>query len=323
MLLHIDTDMGVDDGLALAIMQRLPNARIVAVSTVFGNVSVDIATRNALIFRRLLRRRFAVFAGAGRAADGYSINAEGVHGSDGLGGATRTVADHVLRAAVQTPVLPLNQVQRRGRSVVLVGLGPATNLPSLIDRYGTDGISRIVLMSGVFFDRGNVTSVAEFNAHCDPVALDEVLSCNIPVTFVPLDIARKILLTRGTVQSYLSLSRSQLTRLIVGSHMAYMDSYRQTEGIDGCFPHDALAILVACRPNLFHYVPGNVHIGTLRNDRGRTQITIDKRSKVNVATGGDLRWVRNFLRTLEPAQRARMRTSPVAADPARPKASLP
>ena len=40
---HIDTDMGVDDGFALALADTLLRD-VHSVSTVFGNVSVEIAT---------------------------------------------------------------------------------------------------------------------------------------------------------------------------------------------------------------------------------------------------------------------------------------
>jgi inosine-uridine nucleoside N-ribohydrolase len=45
---HIDTDMGVDDGLALMVADALlPD--ISAISCVFGNVPVETAIRNALL----------------------------------------------------------------------------------------------------------------------------------------------------------------------------------------------------------------------------------------------------------------------------------
>jgi inosine-uridine nucleoside N-ribohydrolase len=172
------------------------------------------------------------------------------------------------------------------------------NLPTLVDLYGKDRITRIVLMSGVFFDIGNVTPEAEFNAYCDPAALRDVLRRGIPVTLVPLDLCRKILLPRETVHSY-ALSSNSLTRLIVESHMSYMDFYREAEGIDGCFPHDTIAVLVACRSEVFHYVRADVRVDTDGAHRGRTRLSLNEISSVDVATGGQLRWVRAFLQALQ------------------------
>ena len=44
-----DTDPGVDDAMALFFLLRSPELQLDAVTTVFGNVDTDQATRNALI----------------------------------------------------------------------------------------------------------------------------------------------------------------------------------------------------------------------------------------------------------------------------------
>ena len=44
-----DTDPGVDDAFALLYALSHPEIEVMGITTVFGNVPVDIATRNALI----------------------------------------------------------------------------------------------------------------------------------------------------------------------------------------------------------------------------------------------------------------------------------
>ncbi len=44
----IDTDPGVDDALALLLALRSPELEVVALTTVSGNVGVDLCTANAL-----------------------------------------------------------------------------------------------------------------------------------------------------------------------------------------------------------------------------------------------------------------------------------
>ena len=46
MRLLIDTDPGIDDALALVLAFASPEAEVMAISTVAGNVSVDQATTN-------------------------------------------------------------------------------------------------------------------------------------------------------------------------------------------------------------------------------------------------------------------------------------
>jgi len=128
---HIDTDMGVDDGLAVALADELLRD-VHSISTVFGNVSVEIATRNALIFRNLLGRStsWTVLKGASHASDGFFINADRVHGQDGLGGATQSLGPALLESVARESVGDLEDARPlSGSPVTIIGLGPATNFP--------------------------------------------------------------------------------------------------------------------------------------------------------------------------------------------------
>jgi len=46
--LIIDTDPGIDDAMAICYAAAHPGIELVGLTTVFGDVSVSIATRNAL-----------------------------------------------------------------------------------------------------------------------------------------------------------------------------------------------------------------------------------------------------------------------------------
>jgi inosine-uridine nucleoside N-ribohydrolase len=296
---HIDTDMGVDDGLALVLASQLVGRALLSISTVFGNVPVEAATRNARIFRRLLglQDRVDILVGAGQASDGYFCDARKIHGDDGLGNATRSLAPALL-GDIETDgrVKDIASVgPPKDGPITIIGLGPATNLPDLVGRFGSANVEQIVLMSGVFLDAGNVTPIAEFNSHCDPAALERTLALGIPVTIVPLDVCRKIQLSRRAVEAYLSRDASPLTQLIVRSHMPYMDYYRQWEGIDGCFPHDAIAVFAAVKPALFFRQPARVRIECFGEARGRTSLSFDPASHVSVVFGGSLKEVRESI----------------------------
>jgi purine nucleosidase len=293
---HIDTDMGVDDGLALALADNLLRD-VRSVSTVFGNVPVDIATRNALIFRDLLGRAgsWNVLKGASRASDGFISSAPHVHGEDGLGGATNGLEPALLERVALETVIDLDAAKPLAAShVTIIGLGPATNIPNLVSWYGRSAIEKIVLMSGAFFDRGNITPHAEFNAYCDPLALQATLDLGVPVLIVPLDVCRKVQLARATVATYTQTDNSAVTKLIVASHMPYMDFYQIVEGIDGCFPHDAITVLAALAPERFFQVSGKVMVDCIADFRGRTNVEL-KHSHVKIVTGGELAWVRDIL----------------------------
>lgn len=301
-LYHIDSDMGVDDGLALLLASRMPNFQILRLSTVFGNVPLEIATRNARLFRYLLGRSFEIVSGAPQSSDGIRRTAAGVHGADGMGGATQMLDRLVLDAAVANPgpcsLASLDTRDPPNQRLTIVGLGPATNIPQIVAWYGRDNVERIVLMSGVFFDRGNVSECAEFNAICDPGALRATLALGLPVTIVPLDVCRKVQLSRATIMSWAERDRSPIMELLVKAHLHYADVYQKDESIDGCFPHDGIAILAAAMPEKFFCVRGCVEVDCGAERRGRTRIVQDHAASVEIVTGGNLKWVRDRFRVL-------------------------
>jgi inosine-uridine nucleoside N-ribohydrolase len=59
----IDTDTASDDAVALIMALRAPEVRVVAITTVAGNVEVQQATRNALYTVELCGANVPVYAG--------------------------------------------------------------------------------------------------------------------------------------------------------------------------------------------------------------------------------------------------------------------
>ncbi|MDB5535496.1 MAG: nucleoside hydrolase, partial [Devosia sp.] len=86
--LILDTDGGVDDAQALLMLiagGRAPDA----ITTVFGNVGLETATRNILATLAVAGAKIPVHTGAGRPLTQPVIDAKYIHGEDGLGGAPR------------------------------------------------------------------------------------------------------------------------------------------------------------------------------------------------------------------------------------------
>ena len=81
----IDTDTASDDAVALIMALRAPDVRVVAITTVAGNVPVQQATRNALYTVELCGAKVPVFMGAGKPLLRPYQDATWFHGRDGLG----------------------------------------------------------------------------------------------------------------------------------------------------------------------------------------------------------------------------------------------
>ena len=82
----LDTDVGIDDALALMLALRSDELRLEAITTVGGNVPVKQCTRNALKILELMRREeIPVAEGASKPLMRQLHVAKFVHGKDGLG----------------------------------------------------------------------------------------------------------------------------------------------------------------------------------------------------------------------------------------------
>ena len=86
MKLIIDTDPGTDDAVAILIaLAHFSDDEILGITTVAGNVKVDIGTNNALrILEHAGRNNIPVYEGEKTPLERKLLTAEWVHGTDGL-----------------------------------------------------------------------------------------------------------------------------------------------------------------------------------------------------------------------------------------------
>ena len=185
--LILDTDGGVDDAQALTLL--IANGRAPdAITTVFGNVGLDMATNNMLATLAVLDAAIPVHKGADRPLTQPVIDAKYVHGEDGLGGAPRPAATASIASGDAIGFLRRSfaAAAARGEKVDILMIGPLTNLalalrlePSIID-----GIGTLTIMGGNLYGRGNVTAAAEFNIYADPEAASIVFGAAIETIVV-------------------------------------------------------------------------------------------------------------------------------------------
>ena len=92
----IDTDPGIDDVAALLLALASPELEVVALTTIYGNSSVDACTANAVhLLKTAGRSDIPVYRGAGKpllrpANEGWAAH---IHGADGFGGVTDAVKE--------------------------------------------------------------------------------------------------------------------------------------------------------------------------------------------------------------------------------------
>jgi len=184
----IDTDTAADDAVALLLALREPNISILGITTVCGNVPLDLATKNALTVVETAGKNVPVYMGAQKPLKRELYTAEYVHGLDGLGDAN-LVNPKTFPQKGDAIGFILETIKNHPDEIEIIALGPATNIATAILRDGDTmkKVKRIWSMGTAGRGKGNVTEYAEFNVYVDAESYDIMLKSGIPITIIGLD----------------------------------------------------------------------------------------------------------------------------------------
>ena len=261
----IDTDPGTDDAIALMMALNSTSVDVLAVTTLGGNATLADTTRNTLHLIEYLGHRLSVYRGASRPLQGKFCYGYDFHGAAGLGVhlPTPTSKPHQMPA----PELIVKLASKYPGELAIIALGPLTNIATAlaIEPRLLRWIKKLVVMGGALQTRGNITPYAEFNIYNDPVAADEVLSSQIPITLVPLDVCTQTIVSRADLPWVTGVSRS--SRL---THRILRNWFKRTtrDWYDLC---DPLALVAAIKPEILWYKQADVNVVTDKGDElGRT-----------------------------------------------------
>jgi inosine-uridine nucleoside N-ribohydrolase len=256
----IDTDPGIDDALALLLAWGSPELRVEAITTVAGNVGLDRATTN--LIRLLMLRRPdplpVVAPGAAAPLRRPLRTAEHYHGDDGLGDLDDWSPTLELPARPEAWELIATTARRHVGNLVVIALGPLTNLALTLDRAGDAlrGARRLVVMGGAVDVPGNATPTSEFNIHVDPDAAARVLGAGLPVDLVPLDATRQARLDRARFEAGLAGCAPAFA-----ARVAAMCARAFRSDQDRMVLHDPLAVGAAVDETLVTWEPARLEVG--------------------------------------------------------------
>ena len=195
----LDTDPGIDDAIALCYALNHPELEVLALTTIYGNVAVDLATQNALRLVELNsgdlnNATVPVATGTGtplKIAPNPVVDF--VHGANGFG--EIQLPEPSLQAASQSAAeLIVDLIHKHPGEITLVAVGPLSNIALALELSPDIAtlVKDVVVMGGAFHREGNVTAYAEANIWNDPHAAQQVFTANWPLTVHGLDVTYQI-----------------------------------------------------------------------------------------------------------------------------------
>ncbi|KAH6619630.1 uridine nucleosidase-like protein [Chaetomium sp. MPI-SDFR-AT-0129] len=278
----LDCDPGHDDTFAILLAAYHPAIRILGVSTVFGNASLEKTTQNATSILTALHKAttIPVHVGASHALVRPPMHAPtDIHGHTGLDGTdllpTPTVPAITTPSAIDAAYTALRACPPG--TAWVVATGAFTNVAGLFARYPdlVGHIKGLSLMGGALGDGftdavlgavegvprvGNWTQFAEFNVLADPEAAEGIFGDRElagKTTLIPLDLSHLVLTTeevRGLLlygpggpkeglKEGNGKGKTRLRTMLVELLMFFARTYSEVFGITGGPPlHDPLAV---------------------------------------------------------------------------------
>ncbi len=226
--LFVDTDIGVDDALAIAYLLREPHTNLVGFTTVFGNTTVDNATRNLLTVLDAAGKQYPITVGAAAPLvfPRHRTSAF-VHGPDGF---WFNQVPHNISALPTDAPAAIAAAARANPATTFIALGPLTNFAQAVQRFpdAMRGI-RLVALGGARAG-GNVTPVAEFNVYADPQAYEIVLSSDMRVELITMDAFDQIQIDVDRLAPLLNRRGGALGKLLARILPAYAQATTQGKG---------------------------------------------------------------------------------------------
>ncbi|OJD15280.1 hypothetical protein AJ78_04465 [Emergomyces pasteurianus Ep9510] len=316
--LWLDCDPGHDDAFAILLAAHHPSLKLLGISTVHGNSSLQNTTVNAgSILEAIGRPDIPVYPGAAKAFCRAAVHAPDIHGVSGLDGT------ELLPMSSRPPMKNSNAIvamrdallSQHKNTAWLVATGALTNVALLFATFPevAEHVRGVSIMGGAigggFSDApickrvgdeawvGNTTPWAEFNIYCDPESAHSIFSSQVlawKTVLIPLDLTHQVLGT-PKVQSLILQTEPQpavsgngmsrppsVLRQILHALLIYFGrTYDNVFGLDVGPPlHDPVAVAVLLS-NLNSGNDGSKHPGLLRFDDGDGE-----RFLVDVVTDG-------------------------------------
>jgi len=219
----LDVDPGIDDAMAVLLALRSPELKVEAITTVAGNLPVEVETENARKLLELAGRTDVIVAkGAALPLHGKLIIAELVHGENGFGGVVLPAPKIALdrRDAVQ---VIHDLIEANPGQIILMTQGPLTNIAMAFQRYpDLPAKTREINITGGSVGAGLVTPLATPDIYRDAEAAKVVFESGVPILMVDLTACMQARFTRKDA-ARLTESSDAVARFVGAISERYLD----------------------------------------------------------------------------------------------------
>jgi purine nucleosidase len=257
MQLLVDVDTGIDDALALLYLCGSPDAELLAVTCVAGNVDArQVAVNTQAVLELAGRGDVEVALGREVPLVRPLRIAPDTHGPRGLGYAELPAAAAPLSGRHAADLM-IAEAKRRPGEITLITTGPLTNLAVALVREPALPrlLKDLVMMGGSYRSAGNTAPTTEWNVAVDPEALAVVLTGWAATEGAPrplalgLDVTERAKLTPDHLAELRRRSQAseddEVLRFVEDALRFYMEFHSRYDGFYGAYIHDALAVAAA------------------------------------------------------------------------------
>lgn len=269
-----DTDIGVDDAMALLFAFFSRRLELVGITTTFGNASIEATTLNAAYVTELFDIDAPIYRGSAVSLSGERCRdfPTHIHGEDGLGSMRRRPPKRGAESESAVDFL-VRIVNAHPGEIALITVGRLTNVALALqqDPSIAGKMRELIVMGGALGLRGhggNVTPVAEANLFGDPEAADLVCRSSAPMTLVGLDVTHETIMSEAFFSELNGSGRAG--RFIYDMSRVYTAFHHEQSGVDGCYVHDSSAVAYALEPDLFAVTTGALRVETQGMARGQS-----------------------------------------------------
>jgi purine nucleosidase len=265
-----DTDIGtdVDDILALVLLAKAPELKLLGVTTVYGDTK--FRTKIAKTTTEMLGRKdIKIVPGESRPISGRQVHWAG-HEGEGIPDLNAIEIKHSQSGSSYIG----QTAQALNGELEVIATGPVTNIARALTEAAASctKIKHLYVMGGAFW-----MPRAEHNIKCDADAARVVFASGIPMTVISLDLTLRVWLGRNELPQIAALPNG-LGPMLENQLIRWWE-YRHVEGSS---PHDPLAALTMVRPDLFRFENWDIEVHDEPNAPGFTRAINRGTGKIRV-----------------------------------------